>query len=145
MSGGRVLLAGPSLAALLFMLLGAADSRTQVKPADAAMVARGKYIVDGVARCTRCHTPLTPNGERDPQRYLMGAPIQIQPSYSSPNWALRAPRIAGGPAGTDAETIRELTTGIARTGNPLNPPMPQFRMTREDAEAVLAYLKSLKR
>jgi hypothetical protein len=36
-----------------------------------------------------------------------------------------------------------LTTGIGRDNKPLRPPMPQFRMTVEDARAVFAYLKSL--
>jgi hypothetical protein len=54
------------------------------------------------------------------------------------------PRLAGRPPGTDEEFVRLLTTGVSRTGLPLNPPMPQFRMTRSDAEAVLAYLKSVK-
>ena len=36
-------------------------------------------------------------------------------------------------------------TGVSRLGKELDPPMPQFRLTREDAEAVLAYLKSLGR
>ena len=39
--------------------------------------------------------------------------------------------------------ITLLTTGIWVTGKPLRPPMPRFHMTRADAEAVLAYLKSL--
>ena len=52
--------------------------------------------------------------------------------------------IGGRPPGTDADFIKLLTTGIARTGMPPNPPMPPFRMTRADAEAVLAYLKTLK-
>jgi hypothetical protein len=37
-----------------------------------------------------------------------------------------------------------MMTGISRTGRPPRPPMPQFRLTRPDAEAVLAYLKSIK-
>jgi len=44
---------------------------------------------------------------------------------------------------TDDEIVRLLMTGISRTGKPPRPPMPQFRMTRGDAEAVLTYLKSL--
>jgi hypothetical protein len=39
--------------------------------------------------------------------------------------------------------IKLLTTGIWRDGKPLRPPMPQFRMTAPDAQAVLAYLKTL--
>ena len=34
-------------------------------------------------------------------------------------------------------------TGISRRGLHLRQPMPQFRMTQADAEAVLAYLKTL--
>ena len=73
----------------------------------------------------------------------MGGPVDYRPSYSDPAWAQRGPRIAGAPPGMDAEIVRLLTTGISRTGKPPDPPMPPFRMTREDAEAVLAYLKSL--
>jgi hypothetical protein len=41
--------------------------------------------------------------------------------------------------------ITLLTTGIwRRPGNYLHPPMPQFRMNRQDAEAVVAYLKAAK-
>ncbi len=37
-----------------------------------------------------------------------------------------------------------LTTSISRSGKPLRAPMPQFYLIRSDAEAVVAYLKSLK-
>jgi hypothetical protein len=39
--------------------------------------------------------------------------------------------------------VKLLTTGIWTTGTQLRPPMPQFRMNRADAEAVVAYLKSV--
>jgi hypothetical protein len=39
--------------------------------------------------------------------------------------------------------IKPLTTGIWTTGDRLRPPMPQFRLNRSDAEAVVSYLKSL--
>jgi mono/diheme cytochrome c family protein len=112
--------------------------------AEQALVERGKYIVEGVAMCERCHTQRDERGNPDRARWLMGGPTQTRPTYPSPAWAIREPRIAGSPPGTDAEIIRLLTTGISRTGRPPNPPMPPFRMTRQDAEAVLAYLKSLR-
>ncbi|HUO13747.1 MAG TPA: hypothetical protein VMX38_02080 [Verrucomicrobiae bacterium] len=59
------------------------------------------------------------------------------------NWPLQAPRIAGNPPGTDAELVKLLTTGIWRDGRPLREPMPQFRMSMDDAQAVVAYLRSL--
>jgi len=104
-------------------------------------VERGKYIVENVAQCGRCHTPGGDGGRPDHSMWLQGAPIR-QPNA---DWAVQAPRIAGRPPGTDEQVVMLLTTGISRTGAPARPPMPQFKMQRADAEAVLAYLKSLKR
>lgn len=108
-----------------------------------SLVERGRYIVENVAMCELCHTPRDEHGNPDKGRWLQGGPAQLRPSYPSPYWALVEPKIGGGPPGTDADFIRLLTTGISRTGSPPNPPMPPFRMTRGDAEAVLAYLKSM--
>ena len=44
---------------------------------------------------------------------------------------------------SDADMVKLLTTGIWTTGDHLRPPMPQFRLDQSDAEAVVAYLKSL--
>jgi mono/diheme cytochrome c family protein len=44
---------------------------------------------------------------------------------------------------SDADIVKLLTTGIWNTGAHLRAPMPQFRMNRSDAEAVVAYLKSV--
>jgi mono/diheme cytochrome c family protein len=110
----------------------------------AQTIARGEYLVKGVAVCWRCHTPRDADGRPDEQRWLLGGPVPFEPARPLDGWATVAPRLAGLPPGTDEEFIRLLTTGIARTGSPPRQPMPQFRMTRADAEAVLAYLKSLK-
>ncbi len=111
--------------------------------ANAAHVARGKYVVDGVAMCGMCHTPRTDSGEIDRERWLDGAALWLLPARPGTDWPLKAPRLAGSPAASDEELIQLLTTGIWKTGNHLRPPMPQFRMSREDAEAVVAYLRSL--
>jgi mono/diheme cytochrome c family protein len=39
--------------------------------------------------------------------------------------------------------ITLLTTAVWIDGKPLRAPMPRFHMTRADAEAVVAYLRSL--
>ena len=134
---------GSLIALLAFSSLAPANA--QAKPGAQSMKDRGKYIVESVAMCELCHTPRDENGNPDPGRWLMGGPAQLRPPYPAPTWALFEPRIGGGPPGTDADFIKLLTTGISRTGRPPNPPMPPFRMTREDAEAVLVYLKSLGR
>ena len=108
-----------------------------------SLVARGKYIVEGVAVCAQCHTPRTSTGDFDRTKWLEGAPVGLRPAEPSTDWPLQAPRIAGTPPGSHAEMVTLLTTGVWRNGKPLRPPMPQFRMSRQDAEAVVAYLRSL--
>jgi mono/diheme cytochrome c family protein len=106
-------------------------------------VARGKYIVEGVAMCGMCHTPRTDSGEIDRGHWLDGAAVWLLPAHPSGNWPLKAPRIAGTPPANDEDLIRLLTTGVWSDGTHLRPPMPQFRMSREDADAVVAYLRTL--
>jgi mono/diheme cytochrome c family protein len=119
-------------------------SKTAANPgANLGQIARGKYIVEDVAMCGTCHTPRTDSGDIDLQRWLDGAALWLLPAHPSADWPLKAPRLAGSPAASDEELVRLLTTGIWKTGTRLRPPMPQFRMSREDAEAVVAYLRSL--
>jgi mono/diheme cytochrome c family protein len=144
-----------TLTSLLAFAVASFPATAQDQPAGSAkagassggqsQIEHGRYIVENVAMCELCHTRRTENGDPDKARWLMGGPAQLRPSYPSPNWAIVEPRLAGRPPGTDADFIKLLTTGISRTGLPPNPPMPPFRMTRADAEAVLAYLKSLPR
>jgi hypothetical protein len=119
-----------------------AGANEQSQTASDAQVARGAYLVNDVAECWRCHTP--PEGRSNHTRWLMGGPVDIRPTQPVDDWAVIVPRIAGRPAGTDDEFIRLMTTGIMRTGRPPRLPMLQnLHMTQEDAQAVLAYLKSL--
>lgn len=106
-------------------------------------VARGQYIVENVAMCGRCHTPVDAHGDRDVTHWLQGGPTGLAPTVAPENWAAIAPRIGGAPPGTDAEFVHLMMTGISRRGTHLRHPMPQFRMTQADAESVLAYLKSV--
>jgi mono/diheme cytochrome c family protein len=134
---------------LLLLVLPSVSIAQQSKPDKAAnktndtVVARGKYLVEDVAMCGMCHMPRDSSGNLDRNHWLEGAPLWIQPSMPASDWPLQAPRLAGSPPGSDAELVTLLTTGIWRNGKPLHPPMPQFRMTREDATAVVAYLRSL--
>lgn len=139
---------------LTFLLNGAAFAQSKSSQNNTAKqasgknqaggdVARGKYIVEGVAMCGQCHTPRDDEGNPDRNRWLQGAPVPWLSPKADPNWPLSAPRIGGNPPASDEDMVKLLTTGIWTTGNRLRPPMPQFRMERSDAEAVVAYLKSL--
>jgi mono/diheme cytochrome c family protein len=104
----------------------------------------GRYIAERVAMCVQCHTPREPNGSLMRSRLFKGAAIPVNKPNQLSAWAEFAPRIAGLPQYSDAQMLTLLTTGIGREGKPLRSPMPAFQLTREDAEAVIVYLKSLK-
>ncbi len=106
-------------------------------------VARGKYIVEGLSRCGQCHTPRDNNGHPEREHWMEGAAVWFKSAEPTQDWPLKAPRIAGTPPADDAGLVRLLMTGIWTDGKPLREPMPQFRMTQEDAESVVAYLRSL--
>ena len=116
------------------------ESEKTGAPAD---VARGKYLVESVAVCGECHTPRDSNGNPDRNRWLQGASVPYMPARPDSDWPINAPRIGGTPPASDADMVKLLTTGIWTNGNRLRSPMPQFRMDRSDAEAVVAYLKSV--
>jgi mono/diheme cytochrome c family protein len=135
----------------MFLLLGgiAGAGFGQNKPAatgrrmNEGAATRGEYLVNKVAVCSQCHTPRNSTGAPDRSKWLEGAPLWLTSAEPVENWPLQAPRIAGALPGTDAEMVKLLTTGIWKTGTYLRPPMPQFRMSPEDAESVVAYLKSV--
>jgi mono/diheme cytochrome c family protein len=114
------------------------------KAGAASAVSRGKYLVESVAMCGQCHTPTDSNGNPDRSRWLQGGSVPYMPSKPNSDWPISAPRIGGTPPAGDADMVELLMTGIWTNGNRLRLPMPQFRLDRSDAEAVVAYLKSVK-
>ena len=138
---------------LLFSAVGAyallpsrsTEAQKPAAPAEAPQgaVERGRYIVEDVAMCEECHTPRDANGNLDESRKLQGAQIWIQPVRPTTNWANRAPALAGFVGFTDAQGEDILERGIGPSGLPIQPPMHIYHMTHGDADAVIAYLRSL--
>jgi mono/diheme cytochrome c family protein len=104
---------------------------------------RGRYLVEQASMCVQCHSPRDADGRLIEARKLTGGVVPLPAPFPAIAWALRAPRISGFPGYSREEAVRLLTTGIARTGKPPKAPMPPFRLTREDAESIYDYLKSL--
>jgi hypothetical protein len=98
--------------------------RKRLRESDHQLVARGKYIVDGVAICGQCHTLRTSSADLERARWLEGAPLRLEPAAPTEDWPLKAPRIAGTPPGSDSDLVTLLTTGSWRGGQRLRPPMP---------------------
>jgi mono/diheme cytochrome c family protein len=135
-------------ATVLALALGAASLlRLSVHAAPApadegARVALGRHLVRDVALCGDCHSPRLPTGAFDENRWLLGAPIPFQPTIDMP-WAFAAPPIAGLQGFTDDQLVALLKTGARPDGSRPLPPMPAFKLTEEEARAVVAYLRAL--
>lgn len=132
------------LVSIVFVSAQSQKAQAHGKSASGGDVTRGKYLVENVARCEQCHTPRDYNGNPDHSHALQGAAVPFNPPKPDPNWPQTAPRIGGTPLpASDEDMIKLLTTGIWTNGTYLRSPMPQFRLERADAEAVVAYLKSV--
>lgn len=107
---------------------------------DKNQIERGRYLVEEVAKCPECHTPRNARGELDRNAWLQGAPIWIMPVRQIPNWADRAPALAGFPGLTEEQGERVLEEGTGPEGETLRPPMHIYHMNRDDARAIIAYL-----
>jgi mono/diheme cytochrome c family protein len=111
-------------------------------------VARGRYLVENVAICGDCHTPMLPTGQPDQSRLLKGAALAFQPIHPIPRWSGNAPDLT--PRGAlwkawgENGVRKSLQTGLDPSGHPPDPPMPSYRFSAQDAEAIVAYLKTLR-
>jgi mono/diheme cytochrome c family protein len=105
-------------------------------------VARGDYLVNSVAMCVQCHSPRDQRGNLIADKKLTGASIPVRgPSWDS-EWAYKAPALAGLPGFTDEQIVLLLTEGHAGDRPAPQRPMPPFRMNKQDAEAIVAYLRT---
>ena len=109
-----------------------------------AQIARGEYLVKGIGQCGDCHTPFTMTGGFVMDKWLQGKKLEFGPLVPIPVWADTSPNIAGLPGWDTEKAVQFFMTGLAPNGQPARPPMPVYHMNRADAEAVVAYLKSLK-
>jgi mono/diheme cytochrome c family protein len=128
----------------------APDGTTQTK------VERGQYIMNVLANCTFCHTPLLPNGSRDLDHLLSG--VDCFADITSPTFqddgngigcvSTRnlTPDATGLKNATDEQIKNAFRNGIRTDGKKLSPIMPYWifhNMSDDDADAVVAYLRSI--
>ena len=113
-------------------------------------MARGEYLSKHVTGCLVCHA------ERDFTKFS-GPVIESSlgrggDSFGDPDTAVKVlfstnitPRAIG--AWTDGELIRAFTAGVDKDGDALFPIMPYrkyAKLSREDVEAIVVYIRSLK-
>jgi mono/diheme cytochrome c family protein len=139
-SGLAVTLLALSLVAALAVSRGTARKDAVASGTD---IKRGEYLVEEIAECGECHSPRNERGELRRDAWLRGARIWIQPVKPNPNWADRAPALAGLPSFTERQVEYVLENGTGPNGEELHPPMHIYHMNHADAKAIAAYLKSL--
>jgi mono/diheme cytochrome c family protein len=110
-----------------------------------AMVAHGEYLVKEIGQCGDCHTPMNEMGQFVQEKWLQGTKLTFTSTVPVPGWADTSANIAGLPGWDHAQAVKFFTTGLAPSGQPARPPMPTYHMNKTDAEAVVAYLESLKK
>ena len=90
------------------------------------------------------HVNTTHNEKGEPikEQWLKGTELPFKAAVPMP-WADKSVNIAGLPGWEHDAAVKFFMTGIAYNRLPARPPMPQYRYNRQDAEAIVAYLKSL--
>lgn len=133
-------------AAIAILATGAVATAQTPKPDP--KLERGKYLVEEVARCQECHTPLLPTGEFDKTQWMKGATLVGIPATAIPDWHQKAPDITSTAKLWERWKVegfvKFLSTGKTPRGGRSGPPMPMYKVSVEDAEAMTAYLQSLK-
>jgi mono/diheme cytochrome c family protein len=120
----------------------------------AALVARGDYLVNAVASCGDCHTPRTQTGAPDTTKTLAGSPGEFEVPGLGPDGGvgivsppnLTPDMTTGLGSWTDAQIKNAILNGVDSDGKALFPIMPYFvfhNMTSDDADAIVAYLRTL--
>lgn len=110
-------------------------------------VERGKYLVN-LGGCMDCHTPGYFFGKPDMARYLGGSDVGFEipgvGAFYGPN--LTPDNETGLGKWTEEQIITAFTTGVRPDGRQLVPIMPWMALaglTKEDQQAIAAYLKSI--
>lgn len=151
--GALIGLAVVGLGVKLYVLSPAsrpAPSLTAPKTPEA--IARGKYLVEHVAACVGCHSPIDESKPGDPPiPGKLGAGRDFGPFGDAP-FRLRAHNLTPDPetgigAWSDGEVVRAMREGVGKDGHALFPQMPYqtYAKTLSDDEAlaIVAYLRTI--
>jgi len=126
---------------------GAGEGGAPVDPE----VARGEYLVNVVSVCTDCHTPRNPDGSPDFDNFLAGVECFIDADPADDEvGCLSSRNLTNHETGlenrSDEEIKNMFLSGLRPNGEVLHPIMPYWsygNMTEEDADAIVAYLRTI--
>jgi mono/diheme cytochrome c family protein len=141
----KLLITGAVVVVLCTVVLNSNAGSGKASADKSAMAAHGEYLVKEIGQCADCHTPMNERGEFVQDKWLQGTKLTFTSTVPVPGWADTSANIAGLPGWDHAKAVQFFMTGLAPNGQPARPPMPAYHMNKADAEAVVAYLESLKK
>jgi mono/diheme cytochrome c family protein len=145
-----VIAAGAGLAYLLTKYPNVPPPENVTVQSTPERVARGEYLSKHVSGCVVCHA------DHDYTKYaspvVPGTHGRGGEQFGDPSTAVRSLiskniTPAGIGSWTDGELIRAFTAGVNKDGEALFPIMPYLRygkLSREDVESIVAYIRTLK-
>ncbi len=120
------------------------------RPDSTDKIKYGEYLVM-IAHCTDCHTPFTPEGMPDMNKFLAGGQIFKTPAFEVTSANIRSDSVTGIGSWTEDMFLAKFRTNSDSATLNMNPGkmntiMPWSfygKMKENDLKAVYAYLKSL--
>jgi mono/diheme cytochrome c family protein len=115
-------------------------------PAPDDKVAYGGYIVNALAHCFECHTPMGPEGPDMSKMGAGGFEIELAPGMTVRTANITPDPETGIGSWSDDDIKKAITEAVTPDGQKLAPPMPYpffNNMTDEDLDAVVAYLRTV--
>ena len=112
---------------------------------DPALLERGRYLVEVVAACGNCHTPMGAAGPL-PGRSLAGGMVFDEAPFRAVASNITPDAETGIGRWTDAELGRAIREGIRPDGSLIGPPMPfaWYRgLADRDVAAIVAFLRTV--
>ncbi len=128
-----------ALCALLATGIGSAWAQ------QAARLARGKYLMEGIIACGNCHVARGEQGQPLLEKGLSGGMVFDDAAFKAVAANITPDRDTGIGKWTDAQLAKAIREGIRPDGRLIGPPMPiPFYRSISDADlaAIIAYLRA---
>lgn len=133
-------------AACAAAMLGLGPGHAAAQPADAALLERGRYLVEVVAFCGACHTTRGPQGQMLPGMENAGGRVFEERGFRAVAPNITPDRETGIGRWTDAQIADAIRNGRRPDGSLIGPPMPveSYRgISDRDLAAMVAYLRTI--
>jgi len=134
--------------ALIIAAAGAALGATPswAQGSSAALLERGRVLMEGVVACGNCHMQRGPQGQLIREQGLSGGFVPVDNPAMHTVASNITPDVATGIGGwTDAQLRKAIREGLRPDGSLIGPPMPfEFYrgMADADLDAIVAYLRA---